>query len=36
VEESIRKADQEGKANRDENGLIQIPLKVDTRWIKRK
>jgi len=36
VEEYIQKADREGKLKRDENGLIEVPSKVDTRWLKRK
>jgi hypothetical protein len=36
VEEYIAKADKEGKVTRNEEGLIEIPCKVDTRWIRRK
>ena len=36
VEQYTKKADQEGKVKRNEQGLLEIPCKVDTRWIRRK
>jgi len=36
VEEYIRRADQEGRLKRNEQGLIEMPCKADTRWIRRK
>ena len=34
VEQVMKEADQEGKLQRDENGLIVLPSRTDVRWIK--
>jgi len=36
IEQFMKEAEQEGKLERDEDGLIKVPSRTDVRWIKRR